>query len=296
MSVKEKLTALANKIRSYTGKTALIGLDDMTTEIDTVAVAMPNALISRAYETLVIPKGCNAISAYAFYYANKKLKSVSVESTRLNGVYSHAFYHCDLLEEFRIADKCNIRRFGGKAFNTCSKLKVIDLTNYSGTDIPVLDSIDAFGGTHADCVIIVPAKLYNQWISATNWSAIADMIVPDLKYSAGVTYDTQAAGGTALRDVTGFGVSKVGHESVRDVNVTSPVDGKTVVCIGNDAFERNPSIKRVTVDVENITIGSYAFYNCTSLESVIFKKTPKKIRNSNFRGTTHISNYKLDSQ
>ena len=80
MSVKEKLTALANKIRSHTGKTTLLSLDDMATEIDTVAVAMPNALISRAYETLVIPKGCNKISAYAFYYANNKLKSVSFYS------------------------------------------------------------------------------------------------------------------------------------------------------------------------------------------------------------------------
>ena len=279
MSVKEKLTALANKIRSHTGKTTLLSLDDMATEIDTVAVAMPNALISRAYETLVIPKGCNTISAYAFYYANKKLKSVSVESTRLWGVYYAAFFHCDLLEEFRIADKCNISRFGGKAFNNCSKLKVIDLTNYSGNDIPFLDSVNAFDGVHADCVIIVPAKLYDQWISATNWSAVADMIAPALTY------------GTARLDSgytnTAFGVT-ASHVDSSFVYVPESSAGKA---IGFRVFYNNKYCKKVIIAVDKALIGQSSFNSCTSLQSVVFTKTPKQIYSYAFSNCTACLTY-----
>lgn len=176
MSVKETMTALADKIRSYTGKTDLLGIDDMVAEMGAVANVIPIQLIADTAASVVVPKGCPKVRAYAFYY-RKSLKSVVVESTQLNGVYASAFNGCSYLEEFRIADKCNIKRFGSKAFYNCPALKVVDLSNYSGTSVPVLDEANAFYRVHEDCVIIVPAKLYKQWISATNWSAVGDMIV-----------------------------------------------------------------------------------------------------------------------
>lgn len=260
MSVKEKLTALANKIRSYTGKTALLGLDDMAAEVDAVAVTMPNALIARSATNIVIPKGCSGISSYAFYYYNKKLKSVSVESTRLNGVYYCAFFHCDTLEEFYIADKCNIRRFGGRAFDKCSKLKLIDLSGYSGSDIPQLDSVDAFKEVHKDCVIIVPSGLYTQWISATNWSAIADIIYPSVECYLGND-------GTCCVTWLPY---------LPNIYIPQSYKGHTIISTTYGGLG-NRSIKTLIVDAEDIYLDSSGFKACTSLQSVVFKKTPSKI-------------------
>lgn len=175
MSINEKMTALADKIRGYTGGTDKLGLDDMAAQVDKVAIAIPLQLIQDAATTVVIPEPCRKIRAYAFDYS-KSLKSVLVESSRLNGVYSQSFLSCSALEEFRLVSKCNLRRFGNLAFAYCSKLKVIDLSLYSGSDIPVLDSADAFKGVHKDCEIFVPAPLYEQWVATYPWDEVAHLI------------------------------------------------------------------------------------------------------------------------
>lgn len=279
---EKEVADVAETIRSITGKTTTYKLREMPTGVKEASAVMFNELVSGKATDIVIPLGCSKIRAYAFIQS-KTIKTVEIESSRLDGVYYDAFAYCSALTEFRISNKCNIRAFGKRAFYNCANLKVIDLTNYSGSDIPTLDSIDAFDGVHADCVIIVPAKLYDQWISATNWSAVADMIVPDLKYGT-VTYDFYHSGGTNLTDITGYGISNVGHYMVRDVVIPAINDGKTVVAVANDAFIGNTNIKSLTIYTDSIVIGREAFSNCTALESVVFKKTPKKIRREAFRG------------
>ena len=240
--------------------------------------------------TVVIPYGCETIRGYAFMYS-KNIKSVIVESKAIRLVGYEAFRGCESLEEFRIKEKGDIGYFSQKAFYKCPKLKVIDLSEYSDSDskIPTLAHVNAFEGVHADCVIIVPAALYKQWISATNWSAVADMIVPDLEYGE-VTYDIKWVG-EATTDVTGFGASGDKHESVKYINVVSPIDGKTVVAIGDRAFAATDRYKKVTIDVENIVIGVRAFADCSGIESVVFKKSPKKIRNYAFYNMNACKTY-----
>lgn len=286
MTLDEQYTAIEEKIP----KIYEAGKSDGKSEERKVV----NDIISGKVTSLTIPTGCSKIRAYAFYYA--KITSVAIESTRLDGIYAYSFANCSSLTELRISDKSNIRRFGAKAFYKCSNLKVIDLTNYSGSDIPRLDSIDAFDGVHADCVIIVPAKFYTQWISATNWSAVADMIVPDLKYGS-TMFRFVAVGGDPdnLLVTHGFGVTEAGHQSVRDVNVLEKLDTNSVGGVGDGAFYNNDTIKRVTISSKNIVIGVEAFYMCISLESVTFKGGVRAISVNSFAECSNCLTYDFSS-
>lgn len=47
---------------------------------------------------------------------------------------------------------------------------MIDFTGYTGTTIPVLSNVNAFGNINDTYKIVVPDALYSTWIAATNWS------------------------------------------------------------------------------------------------------------------------------
>ena len=59
------------------------------------------------------------------------------------------------------------------AFYNCHSVMEYDFT--ACVEVPSLDS-DAFYNINPNCKIKVPASLYNDWISATNWSLLADQI------------------------------------------------------------------------------------------------------------------------
>jgi hypothetical protein len=54
-------------------------------------------------------------------------------------------------------------------------MAIYDFTSH--TSIPTVSSTTAFDDIPSDCIIKVPASLYNDWIAATNWSTYADHIV-----------------------------------------------------------------------------------------------------------------------
>lgn len=60
-----------------------------------------------------------------------------------------------------------------RAFNNCQGLEYIDFSKC--TQVPSLQNVNAFYNCTAD--IWVPSDLYNDWINATNWSAISNNII-----------------------------------------------------------------------------------------------------------------------
>lgn len=64
-------------------------------------------------------------------------------------------------------------------FNNCSKLPSLIFDEH--TAIPTLDNINAFQST--PCKFIVPDALYDEWVSATNWSTYADRIIKASEYT-----------------------------------------------------------------------------------------------------------------
>jgi hypothetical protein len=68
-----------------------------------------------------------------------------------------------------------VSNIGTSFLTNCKSLAYIDFTNY--TSVPTLVNKGYIAGINSDCKILVPASLYDEWIAATNWSAVADRIV-----------------------------------------------------------------------------------------------------------------------
>lgn len=66
-----------------------------------------------------------------------------------------------------------IDNIGARAFYNCPGLEYIDFSKC--TQVPSLQNTNAFTSCTAD--VWVPADLYNDWINATNWSAIPNNII-----------------------------------------------------------------------------------------------------------------------
>jgi hypothetical protein len=58
-----------------------------------------------------------------------------------------------------------------QAFNNMYMMSCYDFSQH--TAVPTLSNTNAFGGIPSDCVFKIPTSLYDEWINATNWSAIA---------------------------------------------------------------------------------------------------------------------------
>lgn len=84
-----------------------------------------------------------------------------------------------------------VTEIGGYAFEGCSALEVLDFTRCE--QIPTLDGTDAFNAIKPYCKIFVPAELYEQWITATNWTAYAPYIVKPETINVTVTTDLDNA-------------------------------------------------------------------------------------------------------
>lgn len=84
-----------------------------------------------------------------------------------------------------------VTEIGGYAFEGCPTIEVLDFTKC--TQIPTLDGTNAFNAIKPYCKILVPAELYEQWITATNWTTYAPYIVKPETINVTVTTDSDNA-------------------------------------------------------------------------------------------------------
>lgn len=61
------------------------------------------------------------------------------------------------------------------AFQNCYSMTEYDFTKL--TAVPTLANVNAFTNIPSDCIIKVPASLYDEWVAATNWATYASQIV-----------------------------------------------------------------------------------------------------------------------
>lgn len=69
----------------------------------------------------------------------------------------------------------HISSIPAQVFQRCYALRYVDFTHC--TAVPTLANVNAFGSTHSQLEIRVPAGLVEEWKAATNWSSLADQIV-----------------------------------------------------------------------------------------------------------------------
>ena len=101
------------------------------------------------------------------------LASISTPENAVFKLNNNSFYNCTSMTSipysflgYGLADNY---------FKNCSSMVYLDFSKY--TSVPTLSNSSYITDINSDCKIRVPAALYDEWIVATNWSAVADRIV-----------------------------------------------------------------------------------------------------------------------
>ena len=146
-----------------------------------VSITIPNGVTSignNSFEnctsiaSITIPNGVTSIG-------NNEFRSCfsMVSITIPNGVTSikqYAFQGCRSLSSITMPD--SLMSIEDGTFANCSGIAFYDFT--ACTAVPTLSDRYVFENISADCQIRVPANLWEDWKSATNWSTYANYLVP----------------------------------------------------------------------------------------------------------------------
>lgn len=154
-----------------------------------------------ALKYLVVPQGVTQLGNYSLAYCYA-LNGISLPYS-LTTFVSYSLYYCYALSQFTLPK--NVTSIKGSTFGYCyslSRFKVpsgitaietdafyrctgvacYDFTEH--TAVPSLATSNTFSGIVADCKIVVPDELYDEWIAATNWSNYASYIVKASEFNA----------------------------------------------------------------------------------------------------------------
>ena len=145
-----------------------ITIPDSVVEIGDWAFASFSGL-----EEVVIPNSVIRIGEGAFAYCGNVTNVKLGDSVVEIGPYSFASNYAIK----RITIPNSVEQIGAEAFDSCPSLTEVDFTVC--THVPIIESSTAFETDSPDLKILVPAALYDEWISATNWSELIAYIVPN---------------------------------------------------------------------------------------------------------------------
>lgn len=145
-------------------------------------LTLPNSLTTvntglLATSNISIIEMSNSVTSYtstAFAYLNAIEKVVINNSSELT-FNNNSFAFMYGLKEFIVKGK--IGRINANAFASNYSCLKYDFTGC--TAIPTLANTSGFSNINANCKIIVPDSLYNDWISASNWSNYSSYIVKE---------------------------------------------------------------------------------------------------------------------
>ena len=84
-------------------------------------------------------------------------------------------------------------------------------------------------------------------------------------------------------ELTGFAA---GYEDTAEIHIPSTAQGRSVVSIGNSAFEGASSLEYVEIPGSVTSLGTAAFRNCASLATVVLNEGLETIGNNAFAGTS----------
>lgn len=85
----------------------------------------------------------------------------------------YAFSSCNSLASITIPN--GVTSIGNGAFSNCYGMRYYDFS--ACTTVPSLPNTNAFKNIPSDCQMLIPAALYDEWITATNWATYASYMV-----------------------------------------------------------------------------------------------------------------------
>ena len=263
-----EITKIGNGAFKNIGNLASITIPDSVTSIGSSAFYGCSNLTS-----ITIPDSVKSIGSEAFRNCTS-LTSVTIPDS-VTSIGSYAFRNCDLLTSVTIPD--SVTSIGNYAFYDCDSL----------TSVTIPDSVTSIGDfAFYDCTSLTSVTIgkgvtsigKNAFYGCSNLTSIT---IPDSVKSIGSEAFYYC---TSLTSVTiGNGVTSIGSEafygctSLKSVYITD-IAAWCNISFGDYCSNPLYYAKNLYLNNELITdliipdgatkIGSYAFYNCTSLTSV----------------------------
>ena len=130
----------------------------------------------------ILPATTLANNCYNFMFGSCSSLTIAptLPATDLvDGCYTGMFMNCTSLKRIKMNASSGGVSWG--MLNGCTSLELVDMTG--STDVPWLDT-SCFENTNDTYKIVVPDSLYDTWIAATNWVAIASHIMKNSDWNA----------------------------------------------------------------------------------------------------------------
>ena len=130
-----------------------------------------NQAYQNAVQKVEIGEGVTSIGNNAFQNCYS-LASITIPEN-VTSIGSSAFQSCPSLASITIPE--SVTSIGNYAFYNCYGMRYYDFT--ACTSVPALPNTNAFSGIPSDCQMLIPAALYDEWSTATNWATYASYMV-----------------------------------------------------------------------------------------------------------------------
>ena len=288
VELPNSITSLGSRVFYDCEALTSIVLPSSITTIPDSAFYRCNALAE-----VTIPEGVTHLGENSFQNCTA-LKSVVLPST-LETIDTYAFYNCYNLVAITIPE--NVRRIGHDVFTYCSRLKEVkwNANNYRGRmpfdNIRTQITTFIFG----DAVETIPAYC------CSGMSQLRNIVIPNgvktISYAAfhrcsALESITIPKSLTTMDEYVFDGCSKLtsvmwnaencttfkwnAFDDVRS-QITTFAFGKTVAIIPDNCCRGMNNLKEVNIPSDVHTIGQYAFYDCSALESITLPSTLKKV-------------------
>ncbi len=214
------------------------------------------------------------------FYPAGKLDTCFIIPNSVTTIEEYAFYNCTSLESVTIPD--SVTTIEECAFYNCTALE----------SVTIGDSVTSIGnGAFRDCTALSEIK----------FNAIA---MNDLSSGNSVFYNA-GKNGDGVKVTIGKNVTKIpaylfcpaNHSSSYSPKIISVEFEEGSVCesIGNYAFYYCTSLESITIPDSVNTIGESAFSGCTSLESITIPDSVTSIGSSSFYGCSKLKLVIIDS-
>ena len=121
--------------------------------------------------SVTIPDGVTSIRGSTFNSCYS-LASITIPDG-VTSIYGSAFNYCYSIASVTIPD--GVTSIGDYTFSGCYGIRYYDFS--ACTAVPTLSNTNAFDRIPADCQMLIPAALYDEWSTATNWVQYASYMV-----------------------------------------------------------------------------------------------------------------------
>ena len=164
--IGDRVTSIGNFAFSTCYSLASITIPDRVTSIGNSAFSSCNSLAS-----ITIPNGVTSIGGSAFQNCYS-IANVAIPD-RVTSINGSAFSSCYSLANITIPD--GVTSISKNAFQNCYGMRYYDFS--ACTSVPALQNTTAFNSIPSDCQMLIPAALYDEWSTATNWVTYASYMV-----------------------------------------------------------------------------------------------------------------------